>query len=104
VIGRYYDRHYRWWGEPGWRPPYRPWRVGYAFPRHLHYYPVPYDLYRRLPPPPYGCRYVRYGDDILLISLATLLVIDAIILVDAYDGYDDGYYYYDDDYYYDDYY
>ncbi|MBL8548525.1 MAG: hypothetical protein JNJ73_00965 [Hyphomonadaceae bacterium] len=110
VIGRYYNHHYRWWGEPGWRTPYRPWRVGYYLPAYASYGPVPYDLYRLLPPPPYGCRYVRYGNDILLIAISSLMVLDAILWLDDgdYYGYDDGYYddggYYEDDRYGDDYY
>ena len=107
-IGGYYGGYYRWWGEPGWRPPHRPWRIGYALPRYVRYDPVPYALYHRLPPPPYGCRYVRHGNDILLIVLGSLLVLDAIIQLDGYDGYNDGYYddgyydggYYDEGYYY----
>jgi Ni/Co efflux regulator RcnB len=109
VVGGFYNRHYRWWGEPGWRVPYRSWRIGYYLPRHVRYNPIPWALYHRLPPPPFGCRYVRYGNDILLIAISSLLVIDALVLIDHYDGYDDGYYdYYCDDYYgdcyYDDYY
>jgi len=41
---------------------------------------VPYDVYYYLPPPPYGCDYVMVGRDVLLISLASYLIIDALIL------------------------
>jgi hypothetical protein len=79
IVGSYYHRNYRWWSYGGWDRPYRPWRVGYIWPSYLFWEPVPYDLYYELPPAPYGCRYVYYDGDILLIALATGIVLDALM-------------------------
>lgn len=54
------------------------WQRGHALPRDLTRYPVPYDLMRRLPPPPRGHEYVRVAGDILLIAVGTGIVVDAI--------------------------
>jgi Ni/Co efflux regulator RcnB len=64
---------------------WRPLRVNYApryfvgapLPRYVTYYPVPNDVLVQLQPVPYGYRYVRVDDDILLLD-ATANVIDAI--------------------------
>ncbi|HRE45690.1 MAG TPA: RcnB family protein, partial [Terricaulis sp.] len=57
----------------------RVWGVGYALPHHLYWEPVPYDLYYRLPPAPYGCRYVMVDRDILLVVVATGVILDALM-------------------------
>ena len=44
-------------------------------------YYVDYNAYR-LPPPPYGHRWVRYDRDVVLVALATGLVLD--VLYDLY--------------------
>lgn len=54
------------------------WRRGYALPHDLARYPLPYDLLRRLPPPPRGHEYVRVAGDILLIAIGSAMVVDAI--------------------------
>ncbi len=56
----------------------RRWNRGYALPRDVVYYPLPYDLVQRLPPPPPRHRYVRVGGDVLLLS-GSSVVVDAII-------------------------
>lgn len=93
--GRYYDH------RPGYRPPhggyrrhvypapayyvrprgYRPhrWGHGHYLPR-AYYGPTYYVDYRpyRLAPPPYGHRWVRVDNDVLLVALTTGLVADAV--------------------------
>lgn len=53
------------------------WAVGQPL-GGLQYYGVPLDLARRLGVPPSGHEYVRVGADILLITIGTGMVIDAI--------------------------
>lgn len=56
-------------GPRGYR--YRPVAVGYRFtPAYYHsrYWITDYARYR-LPPPGYGHRWVRYGNDVVLISI-----------------------------------
>lgn len=55
------------------------WRKGYPLPQGLVYYDLPPDLIYRMPPPPRGHRYVRVGPDILLLSVGSGIVIDAMI-------------------------
>jgi Ni/Co efflux regulator RcnB len=57
----------------------RKWRKGYPLPQGLVYYDLPPDLIYRMPPPPRGHRYVRIGSDILLLSIGSGIVIDAMI-------------------------
>jgi hypothetical protein len=91
IVHGYYGRNYYWWSYDGWRRPYRRWSVGYYMPAWLYWEPLPWDLYYRLPPAPYGCRYVYADGDILLVAIATGIIIDALLYADDYD----------DDYYYD---
>ena len=56
----------------------RKWHRGHPLPREVVYYPLPYDLVERLPPPPPRHRYVRVGGDVLLLS-GSSVVVDAII-------------------------
>ena len=79
IVGGYFHRNYFWWSYGGWHRPYRPWRVGYIWPAYLFWEPVPYDLYYELPPAPYGCRYVYYDGDILLIAISTGIILDALM-------------------------
>lgn len=99
--GRYFDdaqrRHVHQWYEQRWRaghcppglarkhngclPPgqARRWAVGRALPAGLVYYPVPQPLLLQLGPAPAGYGYVRVAGDILLMSLGTRVVIDAVL-------------------------
>jgi Ni/Co efflux regulator RcnB len=54
------------------------WAMGQPLPRDLVFYPLPALLHDRLGPPPAGHRYVRVATDILLITLGTSMVVDAI--------------------------
>ena len=54
------------------------WQVGRPLPPDVVYYTVPQPLLVRLPPPPSGHRYVRVAADILLITVGTAMVVDAI--------------------------
>lgn len=56
------------------------WNVGQRLPVNVAYYAVPASLTVQFGPPPAGCRYVRVGTDILLISISNRLIVDAIII------------------------
>lgn len=55
------------------------WLVGRPLSRNVVYYSVPTVVVTELGPPPVGYRYVRVDDDILLMSIATRMVVDAIL-------------------------
>ena len=54
------------------------WRIGRPLPPDVVYYTVPQPLIVQLGAPPAGHRYVRVGADILMITVGTALVVDAI--------------------------
>ena len=54
------------------------WQIGHQLPTGLVYSEVPPPIIIQLPPPRTGLRYVRIGTDILLISVRTEVVVDAI--------------------------
>lgn len=54
------------------------YELGQRLPRDVIYYPVPSGVLMRLPPAPAGHEYVRVAADILLITIGTHMVIDAI--------------------------
>jgi Ni/Co efflux regulator RcnB len=54
------------------------WAKGKPLPPGLAYGELPYDLLRRLPPPPANHRYVQIAGDILLIAVGSSMVIDAV--------------------------
>ncbi len=54
------------------------WKKGKPLAKSLPYYDLPRDLMRRLPPPPYNHRYVQVAGDILLITIGTSIVVDAL--------------------------
>ena len=54
------------------------WAMGRPLPRDVAYHDLPYDLVRRLPPPPAGHRYVQVAGDVLMIAVGTSMVVDAI--------------------------
>ena len=54
------------------------WSVGQPLPRDVTYYEVPSALVVQFGQPPSGYRYVRVGNDILLMALGTRMVTDAI--------------------------
>jgi len=58
----------------------RAWQVGRPLPRTVVYQEVsaPHYSHYRLAPPPRNHRYVRVGDDILLIAIGTGLIASAI--------------------------
>jgi Ni/Co efflux regulator RcnB len=53
--------------------------VGQPLPSGVVYYPVPQPVIVQLPPVPPGYRYVRVGNDILLLSPQSALVVDVIV-------------------------
>jgi len=55
------------------------YNVGRPLPREVVYYPVPQPVLVQLPAVPRGYRYVRVGNDILLLSPESALVVDVII-------------------------
>jgi Ni/Co efflux regulator RcnB len=54
------------------------WAKGHPLPPDLRYNDLPYDLLRRLPPPPPQHRYVQVAGDVLLIAVGTSMVMDAV--------------------------
>ena len=54
------------------------WARGAVLPAGLNYHDLPYDLLRRLPPPPPNHRYVQIAGDVLMIAIGTSMVVDAI--------------------------
>ena len=54
------------------------WPVGAPLPRDVVYYELPPTLVVKLGVPPPGYQYVRVASDILLISLGSRMVIDAV--------------------------
>ena len=55
--------------------------MGYILPAYIDWYPLPDDLYYRLPPAPYGCRYILVNGDIVLIAVPSGLVLDALLVL-----------------------
>jgi Ni/Co efflux regulator RcnB len=88
AVREYYDRQYRRGKCPpglakkhnGCMPPgqARKWRLGRPLPRDVVIYALPQPVLVKLGPPPPGDRFVRVGADILLITIGTGIVIDAI--------------------------
>lgn len=62
----------------------RKWHKGRPLPQGIAYYDLPSDLLYRMPPPPRGHRYVRVGSDILLLSIGSGIVVDAMINIGGY--------------------
>lgn len=64
----------------GCQPPgkARKWAMGQPLPGTVVYYPVPQEVVVRIGVPPAGHRYVRVANDILLISIGSRMVVDAI--------------------------
>lgn len=54
------------------------WEMGRPLPRDLVYYDLPDAIIRQIGYPPAGYRYVRIASDILMITIGTGLVVDAI--------------------------
>lgn len=54
------------------------WAKGRPLSGDLRYYDLPYDLLRRLPPPPPRHRYVQIAGDVLMIAVGTSMVVDAV--------------------------
>jgi Ni/Co efflux regulator RcnB len=52
--------------------------VGEPVPTGVTLYPVPQPVVVQLPPPPYGYRYARVGNDIVLVRIDTRLIVDII--------------------------
>lgn len=57
----------------------RRWAVGQPVPRDVVFYSVPQPLMVQLPPAPYGYRYGRIGNDIVLVQQQNNLIVDIII-------------------------
>jgi Ni/Co efflux regulator RcnB len=56
----------------------RYWAIGQSLQPAVKEYPVPEVLVSKLPAPPEGYRYALVGDDIVMMSSATKLVVDII--------------------------
>jgi hypothetical protein len=72
--------------QNGCQPPghARRWQVGQRLPRDVIFYNVEPQVLTYLGPPPPRHRYVRVASDILLITIGTGMVIDAIDDLDRY--------------------
>jgi Ni/Co efflux regulator RcnB len=57
----------------------RKWAVGQPIPSGVTVYPVPQPVIVHLPPPPYGYRYARIGNDIVLVQAHNNLIVDIIV-------------------------
>ena len=57
----------------------RNWAIGQPVPVGVPVYAVAVPVLRQLPPAPYGYRYARLGDDIVLVQQQNNLVIDIIV-------------------------
>ena len=89
VINNYYMERYRNGHCPpglvrknnGCRPPghARNWQLGRQLPREVIFYDIPPTVYVMLGPPPPHHRYVRVAIDILLITIGTGMVVDALL-------------------------
>jgi len=89
LVRDYYDSHYHGGRCPpglakkhnGCMPPgqAKKWEMGHQLPRNVTYYSVPSQLVTQIGPPPAGYRYIRVGNDILLISSSTRTILDAIL-------------------------
>ena len=55
------------------------WAVGQPIPRGVTVYSVPQPVIVQLPPPPYGYRYARLGNDIVLVQSQNNLIVDIIV-------------------------
>lgn len=88
VVRNYYEERYRSGHCPpglakknnGCMPPgqAKKWRVGRQLPRDVIFHDLPSELVVQLGPPPGGHRFVRVASDILMITVGTGMVIDAI--------------------------
>ncbi|WP_028580183.1 hypothetical protein [Desulfogranum japonicum] len=54
------------------------WQIGYPLPHDVVYYDLPPALVVQLGNPPQGHRYIRVASDILLITVGTAMIVDAI--------------------------
>jgi Ni/Co efflux regulator RcnB len=57
----------------------RKWDVGQPIPRGVTIYEVPRPVLVQLPPPPYGYRYARIGNDVVLVQAQNNLIVDIIV-------------------------
>ncbi len=88
IVHDYYSEQYRRGHCPpglakkhnGCMPPgqAKKWTIGRPLPRDVIFYNLEPQLITRFGPPPSGHRYVRVASDILLITIGTGMVIDAI--------------------------
>ena len=65
---------------------YPSYTIGQRLPDYVQWRPIPRDLYVRLKPVPVGYRYVQVDSDVLLMSEATRMIIDAVTLLSAVNG------------------
>ena len=56
----------------------RNWAVGQPVPKGVTIYSVPQPVILQLPPAPYGYRYARIGNDIVLVQQQNNLIVDII--------------------------
>ena len=54
------------------------WVVGQPIPRSVPIYSVPQPVISQLPPAPYGYRYARIGNDVVLVQQQNNVIVDII--------------------------
>lgn len=89
AVNDYYDQQFRSGRCPpglakkdnGCMPPgqAKKWQVGQPLQQNVTYYTVPQSLRVQLGQPPVGYRYVRVGNDILLMSNSNRTILDSIL-------------------------
>ena len=93
IVGSYYRNEFRLGRCPpglakkhnGCLPPgqAKRWTLGRPLPRDVIFYDLPASVIRQIGYPPPGYRFVRVASDILMITIGTGLVVDAIADLNA---------------------
>lgn len=95
VIGKYLNHYYKTTCVPDQRyhvkkclvpkyPETRAYIIGYALPSDVVAEEIPAKVIYNLHPLPYGYKYVRVNDDVVLINASSREVIDAVTLYSVY--------------------
>ena len=95
LIGKYLQHHYK--NTCAWEhdfpltkcvaptaAPKRHYIAGYALPSHVVYEDVPAKIAAHLNPIPVGYKYIRVGNDVVLINASSRDVIDSVTLLSTY--------------------
>ncbi len=77
---KHYDKHYKKHCKKHYKhyKKHYKWRRGYPLPSDVIFHELSHRMVRHLGRPPAGHRYVRVAQDILLITIGTGMVVDAV--------------------------